>query len=330
MLVSVSGYNFSGSGAVIDLLKEYQEITCVDPEIAFVYLPDGIIDLDYHINAAPTYLNGDAAISRYWNLCKKSAVPQKYRKAFNQITQEYLYAIVDETWQGNSSFEGTRKTGSSYLVWYLKKIYSILLFHYFKKISSASNHTMYLSHHCRNFNTATEDYLNRVVDLFAGNSEKRIVVMNQFFSAYQPEKSMKYMQDAKTIVVDRDPRDIYILGKIKRRTQCYPVDDAKKFIKYFRTCWENRSNNNSDKVLHVQFEDVIYAYEDSVKQIEDFLGIHNHVSPKKYLKPEVSINNTQLKGRYPELSDDIAFIEKNLQEYLYPFPSKIQPTGDYF
>ena len=130
--------------------------------------------------------------------------------------------------------------------------------------------------------------------------------------------------------MDRDPRDIYILGKVKKRTQCYPVEDVKKFVNYYKQCWNNSSKNNTNEVLYLQFEDIVYNYIDSVKIIEAFLGISKHDNFMKYFNPEMSINNTQLKYRYPEMADEIAYIENELKGYLYKFPREIVPNGDFF
>ncbi len=60
-------------------------------------------------------------------------------------------------------------------------------------------------------------------------------------------------------------------------------------------------------------------YDTTVKKIENFLSINEHVNPKKYFDPSVSINNTRLMDRYPQSKADIDYIEKNLTDYLYDF-----------
>lgn len=330
MLVSVSGYNFTGSGAVFDLLREYEDVFVFSPsEIAFIYLPDGLIDLDYHVNHSASYLNGDVAVHRFWNLCKKCGMPKEYREQFLNITKEYLSEIAGTSWQGFSAFDDTRLAGVSYLFWRIKRLYSIIIYHFFKKRSAACSRTMYLAHHSRQFSQATEKYLDRIAELCESKG-KNISVFNQFFSASQPEMSMKYAKSAKTIVVERDPRDVFILGKMKRETSCYPYDDVKSYVEYFNACQGNADKAESERVLRIQFEDLIYHYDDIVQKIEDFLGIKEHVRKKQYFKPEVSVNNTQLKERFPQMREDIEYIEKTLKDDLYCFPVVRKGEGDFF
>ena len=144
------------------------------------------------------------------------------------------------------------------------------------------------------------------------------------------EMCMQYTPDAKAIVVDRDPRDVYILGKITRRSSGIPVDNAQKFVAFYRRCWQGTGLSSTPNILRLRFEDVVYHYEDSVRQIESFLDIRRHISPRKYFKPEFSINNTQLKERFPELAGDIAYIEETLAAELYPFPEIRVGKGMFF
>lgn len=328
MLVSVSGYNYSGSSAVIDLLAEYSETNCVKPEIAFAYLPDGLLDLEYNMNHTATYFNGDVAIQRFWNQCKKCEIPRNKKKEFLDISRKYIDELVEESWHGGSYFDSTRMSGLKYYVWFIKKSISSVIYHFTKKVTNWNQREMYLAYCCENFEEITKKYLNSVAGLFS--VDEKIGVFNQFFSAYRPELSMKFAEDAKTIVVDRDPRDIYILGKVRHETACFPSQDVQKFIVWYKRCWDNCVKEQSDRVLHIQFEDLVFKYDETVKQIETFLGVKNHISPQSSFKPNVSINNTQLVLRFPELAEEVKLIERELKEYLYEFPKDYQPTGDFF
>jgi hypothetical protein len=64
---------------------------------------------------------------------------------------------------------------------------------------------------------------------------------------------------------------------------------------------------------------MIYEYEKTTRKIVDFLELKEHCRPKSIFDPNLSINNTQLFDVYPNYKDDIAYIEKELPEYLYPF-----------
>ena len=244
------------------------------------------------------------------------------------LVEVFIGQISELTWIGSSSFDGTRLSKSEYPFWRLKRLISIVFFHYFHKTIRLNERKMVLSHHCSRFDEAANRFLNSVMDLFA--SEADLCVFNQFFSAFQPDISMKFIDNAKTIVVDRDPRDVYILGNIRHETGCFPSQRADDFITWYKTCWSNRQTQESNKTLFVQFEDLVLNYADTVNRIECFLGLNNHVCPKKHFDPAISINNTQLKWRFPQLEDDIRKIECALEEFLYPFKEERHVTGSYF
>ena len=89
----------------------------------------------------------------------------------------------------------------------------------------------------------------------------------------------------------------------------------------------NQKKENTDKILFIQFEDLIYNYDAIVTQIENFVGCHNHKYCKKYFDPDISINNTQLfnNPQYQKNLKEIQYIEKNLSNYLFNFKNDSKP-----
>ena len=79
--------------------------------------------------------------------------------------------------------------------------------------------------------------------------------------------------------------------------------------------------STSKNVMRINFEDLIYKYDETKKKIEKFLGFENRkqLNPKKYFNPDVSIKNTKLYTN-KEYASEVAYIEKNLKEYLYEIP----------
>ena len=75
----------------------------------------------------------------------------------------------------------------------------------------------------------------------------------------------------------------------------------------------------------MRFEDLIYSYENTSEKLFKFVGLdpQNHNNKKSRFDPAVSIKNTNMISRYPEFKKEIEYIEKNLSEYLYDFPTKI-------
>ena len=78
---------------------------------------------------------------------------------------------------------------------------------------------------------------------------------------------------------------------------------------------------DTSKVLYVTFEDMIYKYDEMIKTVMDFVDIspEHHVSPKTHFIPTKSINGTRLWERYPQYSDAVKIIEKELPDFLYNY-----------
>ena len=67
MIVGVCGCGYTGSGAYVDLLKEYEECNVFDDfELTIAYVPDGLKDLEYHLVIQPNrFMSSDVAIRRF-------------------------------------------------------------------------------------------------------------------------------------------------------------------------------------------------------------------------------------------------------------------------
>ena len=87
---------------------------------------------------------------------------------------------------------------------------------------------------------------------------------------------------------------------------------------------ESEKKCNSNKVLRIRFEDLIYNYDDEVKRITKFLGFtsKDHINKKSRFDPDISIKNTQL-FRKKEYQEESKIIERELEKYLYNFPYEI-------
>ncbi|MEI3251455.1 MAG: hypothetical protein V8R79_01410 [Candidatus Gastranaerophilaceae bacterium] len=87
---------------------------------------------------------------------------------------------------------------------------------------------------------------------------------------------------------------------------------------------ESEKECTSNKVLRINFEDLIYNYDTKIKEITKFLGFKesDHINKKTRFIPEMSIKNTQL-FRKEEYREECKVIEKELKKYLYEFPYEI-------
>lgn len=328
MIIGVSGLGNTGSFAVIDLLKEYTE-TYYNPamhEFSICYCPDGLLDLRYHLIEAPfRFQSSDIALLRFEklinNLFRTSdrSHQGKYNKRLLKISHEYLEKITQIKWDGTWGFRYDMYSPFKKLLYKIlfktKGIFGKKAFINFAK------ETMRYSVRPENFDKITKEYINSLIDVVQ-EDKNSIFVLDQAFPGDNPEKVFFLFDDPRAIVVDRDPRDLYLLSKcdIREDSMWIPTDDVRDFINYYRLMRERRDAvKNPSKILFVQYEDLIYNYDREVKRIEEFLNISNHCFANNFFVKDVSINNTQLFNKHTNFREDIALIEKELSEYLYDY-----------
>lgn len=72
-------------------------------------------------------------------------------------------------------------------------------------------------------------------------------------------------------------------------------------------------------VLYLKFEDLVYDYDNTGREIINFLGLSENKNKKKYFKPERSMANTQLFKKCRKYDADIREIEIKLSDFLFHF-----------
>ena len=335
MVIGVCGFTSTGSSAVVDYLKEYDKFCVVDNmEFTLPYYPDGLEDLDYHLNiSCSKYAGSVVAIERFrrhmqnfW-IDRTGSVQRK--REISQATEEFLKAIVQVEWDGYGTSD-LQMGGSIYKNRTLeKKLYKLgknILVPRLEKISSKDldgflKHRMEFSMKPENFDEEAIRFVKRILGAYGADFSKPLV-LNQPFAGNDPEKSFKFFEDPVAIIVDRDPRDNYLFAKkfLRKKGRQIPTESVQKFVSYYRNMRRGQPYSvNGERVLNIHFEDMVYRYEDTVHTINEFCGIKDEKRVRTIFVPEMSINNTQVFRRYPEYEEDVRYIEQELPEYLYPF-----------
>ena len=346
-VVSVSGYFSTGSSAVVDLLHEFEETQVFD-KIEFTLLKDsdGLVDLEYHLNSYRAHMQSFVAIERFKNLMfSKHLLYPRYNKAtggkIKELTNDFLDKIIQVKWKGYArETEYFKKDGRAKNFYkkvlrklYRKKIYSDFLANWYWRLFSQN---MSMAKFPDDFIKHAKDYINNILKEMGRDPEK-ITVINQAFECRNPVSYFKYFDNPMAIIVDRDPRDQYLFAKnflvYTSRGYKIPIDNVESFIKYYRISRKSpEGNSENNDVLKINFESLVYDYENSVRKVADFIGIEKHTGKGKVLVPSMSRNNTQLFKKYKGFEDDVARIEAELPEFLFPFEKypDIEATGGMF
>jgi hypothetical protein len=141
-------------------------------------------------------------------------------------------------------------------------------------------------------------------------------LMYNAFEPFNPERPLRYFKDARCIIVDRDPRDNFVTGL----NYSYTSPDVSSFILRYKILREQtqRQIKDNQRILQVQFEDLILNYDATVSQIIEFLQEEKtiHIYPKRYFDPAISSKNVAIWKEYPN-QEDIKLIENELSDYCY-------------
>lgn len=333
MIVSTCSYGSTGSSALSDYLKECENTQVLDKfEYTITTCVDGLNDLEYNlIEKNPRQSASIYAIQRFQKrvaLYKKSWSRHTgiSNKEIDRITNEFLDNITQVKYVGfspriyNAGNETiNRVIGNSLILYRIVKLLE-------KKRIIKHNFDFYpleevrLSIHPDNFYEEAKKFNNSLL-LGMGADLSKIVVLDQAFSGSDPVSGFNFFDDPYSIIVDRDPRDVYIFAKevLLSRGRFMPTKNVDEFIIYYRLIRDSKKKFEADnRCLFLQFEDMVYNYEDTVNRIDSFLNIKNN-RRKTIFDPSLSVANTNLIKKYPKYAEDTKIIEKELTEYLFDF-----------
>ena len=340
--IGACGFSGTGSSAICDYLKEFDENSVLNSiEFYLPYIMDGLQDLRYHLHEGGMRdFNCRLALKRYENLCNgyegksfQQVTNGKFRKLSNDYCESIIQIKLAGRYRNQDWFRSVVDRAYRKL-----KIYKVLA--YFEKkldkeICIYPLRKVGISIYPDNFEEKTKKYVRDILDAM-GRDETKNTVLDQPFSGNDPAAAFSFFDNPKAIVVDRDPRDIYVLMKDFWRPSGFraiPADNPRDYCLFHRKLRENMpyKRPNPD-ILCIQFEDMVYQYEETTKRIKAFCGLENAQSKRKSFFPEKSINNTQVFKRYPQWGEDIRYIERELPEYLYPFEKYkgIDTSGEMF
>ena len=303
---------------------EFQENQVYTPEFILAYHPDGLRDLDINLNEnCAKFLSSGVAIPRFRyvsNCLLNSSTKGKAAK----LTEKYLDQLIQAKWIG-------LEQGQELLVrnkWFYRqvgerirnRIITHLPMEFCWKYKPYPLAKMEFSICPDRFYEITQNYTTELLKAVGLDTERNIV-LNQAFPGNNPVPYMRYYKDSRAIVVDRDPRDVFVFLKYVFPGHSYsiPLKDVEVFCEYFEHMHKNlKETLNHPDVLYIRFEDLVYHYESTTEKVRDFLGLGDNKHIRKYFVPEESEVNTQVYKQF-ENCDEINIIEDKLRLYLYDF-----------
>jgi len=325
-ILDLSGFMFSGKSAVSDLLREFDGFYVHNyrTEFDLLRIGGGLIDLKNSVmDWSP--VRSYAALCRFEKIMRQLAVvpkfPIKYFKTgfgyldlYPNLLSEldkFIYEITGVMWKTPWPYEDLV---DDYIPTFIRKLKS--------KMGKYTNRD-YLLLSKEKFINAAQTFTNNILWSGVNKNKYYTNVIHNALEPFSPGENIDLLGNgAKCIVVDRDPRDIYAtaittqpgfndnLQYYKRIAGAHDID---VFIKRYQIYHTNIAKNEIN-VLRIDFEDLLYKYDQTLKTIYNFLDVSSaiHIKKREYFDPEKSKKTSRLweKKDFATYQSDFKKIEK--------------------
>jgi Sulfotransferase family len=328
-VVDVSGYSFTGKSAVYDLLREFEGYYSQSKEFEFdlIRVQGGLLDLQSALTTHWSPIRSSEAIrnfmrlitlfggdrSLYSRLTTTGAHYDHFLPGFTVVSKRFIESLVSARWKCDWPFAS-----------YSHDQWTVTIHKILARMGWMSQPEVFLARMKEeDFTLKVQNYLHELFHGVASLGYKSLI-LNNAFEPFYPERSIGLIKNAKSIVVDRDPRDVYIsamsAGKIAGSLVGLAVtgDGVDKFIQRFRL-YRMAAFQPSENVYRINFESLILNYQHEVAKIREFLGESEFLYEKQgsIFHHKSSVNNIALwrKEMYSHLLPDIRIIETQLAEF---------------
>ena len=338
--VIYSGYTYSGGILAGLILRELESIVVpANMEFRLMKERHGICDLEEAIFNIRDPEIIDLAFKDFKWLTANFAMPNSFfrrtgfgydHKTNNKFTEEtskYIESLVDYKYPTNWHFFDFKESYLRIIFWrIIRRITKNYRYGRTDAYLSYPNHNKFID--------CTKLYLKEIIHHMIGKEKdinNHIIALPKAVNPYsykELKKAISYFESCKIIMVDRDPRDLY-LELLRSGKDRYiigsndSISKAKSFINFFRKLRVEQDDIiNDENILLLQFEDLCFEYEESLKNIYNFLGMEskNHIKKGKFFKPNESRQNINI---WHNASSDemkaINLIENELPSFLHKY-----------
>ena len=351
MYITVTGYFGSGSSAVLDLLSEY---SCNGTGIKdnkggyehnTLYFPGGLFDLedklllnnDIHRSdeALRTFKKEMLRLNNYnfgWYGSFSYLFGDEFEKNLNRFIEDLHPFRIKTRYYGQCS-----KVIFNPFKIPLQLAAKILLGRTIYKwgrqfVYPGKNDGMFVAFPSEDeFYSAAKQFVRDYLKMYQ-EEEKENTVFDRLLLCHNLYRMPKYFdEDFRVIRLERDVRDVYIFNNyLWKEMNCgsmYP-QTYDGFVDYWKRVHECEKEISDSRILSIQFEDLIYKYEETVSKIEEHCGLRpeQHTSPRKYFNPDKSIKNTQVYKLRDVWKSEVERIEEIFPNYIYEYPYDVSTS----
>lgn len=339
-IIDVSGFGHSGKSAISEFLSDYEDFFSfpINMEFELFRVGGGLIDLYFSNCHNWNLIRSQYAISNFRRLVYRIGIIQSntrlasywkssghgYEKYFNnkfiELSEEFLSKLVVLE---QNTFWPFKK-------FYLPEHRLIVEKFWWKFFKKGLNQSVYITDRNK-FLEECSCYIHKLFDEI-DDKESSNIILNNAFEPYKPTICLNMVQNSFSIIVDRDPRDIYasliadegsnfipfyesnkIFNSLKKRIVGFANVD--EFILRQRTLRNNVNYESDSRVMRIYFEDFILNHDTIKCEIFKFLGIKAFPERLGFnFNLENSRKNIGIWKKYKELPE-IKKISVELEEF---------------
>lgn len=326
-IITSTGYGGTGSSVVIDIFYGHPDVHNLgDHELWFLQEFWGVTDLEYFVTKCAHRSKVSHAIYQYEKNVVKNA--NLYNKLFNdtyvRLSNDFIRNITTSTFvKARPAYEV-----DSFITKIINYELPLKITKLRNRILGVENKEVNIRHPTRThkystlneieFKKEVRKYVASLFDSIFVSTGKSNVVCDQLVPAMGYTKYLPYIDNLKVIIVDRDPRDIYLNNKYIWKGAPYICDttDVDQFIDWYKSI-RYHSDENNCSVLRINFEDFIYKTKDAISSIMKFAELDERkfdIAKSTFVRENSAINV----GLWKKYKDcEIEYIQLKLKDYCH-------------
>lgn len=326
MTLSISGVGYAGAGAYFDLLCEFNGVEHTPNlfELGILYEPDGVIDLVNKLKYNNSKITSYVPVRRFLKVSKFYTDFSWYKPFTGSFLYKYAEAFVGNLNPIHTSGYQYYELVNSTKIERAKAFINNSLLSKFNcllktKWQFSLEREMPICMDIENIDIYAKEFMCSILNEFRTTKNPHLLIKH-ICPPDMPEICLPYLpDDFRHISVNRDPRDLFILGRLNN-TNDFPCRTVQEFVKYYKAIRDRQQPN--PQVMFANFEDLCYRYEETVSMVKQFIANKNGWNKGRYFDPSKSVNNTRLVEKYPQYQSDVYYIEKSIPQYLYNYNNK--------
>ena len=292
----ISGFGKSGSGACVSLLKEFEFIGGLNNEFRIAKDPYGLIDLEFSLISDWEFVRHDRAINDFLAYCRMLGRDDGlFKKAGKGFSKKLNVDFVRESENFIRELSSFTYMGDTLLNRYSLSPIDSFISRLRSKFGLSNQLPMFFASPTNEvFLLETQKYIKNLYKNYATENNLKNIILDQSVSPNNFNKSLRYFDTNKIIIIDRDPRDIFETMIREKRLLGSDVENSEeKYIIWHNTARQKFDNEKQNKlpnvkILELKFEDFFIDYENTISKLVEFLEIDfNHSQKGSKFNPEL-------------------------------------------